>query len=99
MFRNAELTNGQNSVRGLTVFISHVLFARLAANFSGSKFPRLSGIMLFFKHAQFQSLLGDDFLQRPGFLSQILTSLLVAARAVSPASLRLPASRNSFDQL
>lgn len=28
-----------------------------------------------------------------------ITSLLVAARAVSPASRRLPASRNSFDQL
>src|SRR5665811_778139 len=25
----------------------------------------------FFKQAQFQGLLGDDFLQRPGFLSQI----------------------------
>jgi hypothetical protein len=28
-----------------------------------------------------------------------VTSLLVAARAVSPARRRLPASRNSFDQL
>ena len=50
----------------------------------------------FFKQAQFQSLLGDDFLQRPGFLSQILD--LAAGRRTRgiPA---FPASRNSFDQL
>jgi hypothetical protein len=58
--------------------------------------PSPTAIMPFFEQPQFQSLLGDDFLQR---CRRSLTSLLVGARAVSPASLRLPASRNSFDQL
>ena len=50
----------------------------------------------FFKQPQLERLFGDDLLQRRG-LAQPLTSSVVAARAVSPAKRRLPASRNSFD--
>lgn len=53
----------------------------------------------FFKQPQFQRLFGDDFLQIAGFLAKHLHLIGVAARAVSPASRFLPASRNSFDQL
>jgi len=49
--------------------------------------------------AKLERLLGDDLLELPGLASEILTSSLVAARAVSPTSRRLPASRNSLDQL
>ena len=40
--------------------------------------PSPSAIMLFFEQAQLQGLLGDDFLQGPGFLTQVLD--LVAGR-------------------
>ena len=43
--------------------------------------------------------IGHGLLQRGRFAAQLLTSGLVACRAVSPARRRLPASRNSFDQL
>lgn len=52
----------------------------------------------FFKSPQFQRLLGDDLLRPRACLRSTFTSSVVAARAVSPASRFLPASRNSFDQ-
>lgn len=53
----------------------------------------------FFEQSEFKGLLGDNFFQLQGLALEILTSLVVADRAVSPAKRRLPASRNSFDQL
>jgi hypothetical protein len=44
-----------------------------------------------------ERLLGDNLLQLLRLAPKILDPLLVAARAVSPASRRLPASRNSFE--
>jgi hypothetical protein len=52
----------------------------------------------FFEQSQLQRLFGDDFFQRAGFVAQALYLAVVAARAVSPASRRLPASRNSCDR-
>ena len=75
---------------------------RMISSFSepGISFP-VSPIRdhAFFEQTQFKRLLGDDLLQGPRLRRRSVTSLLVAARAVSPASRRLPASRNSFDQL
>ncbi len=53
----------------------------------------------FFEQTEFEGLLGHDSLSSWAWRLRSLTSLVVAARAVSPAGRRLPASRNSFDQL
>jgi hypothetical protein len=54
----------------------------------------------FFQKSKFHRLFGDNFLQDHGSLAtQLLDLSVMAARAVSPASRFLPASRNSFDQL
>ena len=52
----------------------------------------------FFEQAVFEGEIGHDLFQRLRLPAEILTSSEVAARAVSPASRFLPASRNSFDQ-
>ena len=52
----------------------------------------------FFKQAVLQGEIGHDLLQGGGPRRRSFTSPDVAARAVSPANRRLPASRNSLDQ-
>jgi hypothetical protein len=52
----------------------------------------------FFEQSVFEGEIGHDLLQRLCFAAEILHPSEVAARAVSPASRLLPASRNSFDQ-
>ena len=61
-----------------------------------SKPAQEAGYIVVTMQPQLERLFGDDLLQRRG-LAQPLTSSVVAARAVSPAKRRLPASRNSFD--
>jgi hypothetical protein len=53
----------------------------------------------FFEQPQFQGLLGDDFLQRLGFLSQIPYLAAGRCSCCIPDQPPLAASRNSFDQL
>src|ERR1700735_2164601 len=52
----------------------------------------------FFEQSVFEGEIGDDLLQRCASRTRSFTSSEVVARAVSPASRLLPASRNSFDQ-
>ena len=51
----------------------------------------------FFKQTDFEGLLGDDLFQL--LRRSVFTSPVLAARSVSPARRRLPASKNSFDPL
>ena len=61
--------------------------------------PSPSAIMLFFEQPQFQGLLGDDFLQRLGFLSQVLDLAAGRCSCCIPGQPPLAGFRNSFDQL
>src|SRR5215813_6276952 len=58
-----------------------------------------SAIMLFFSSRSSSACSATTSFRARASRRRSVTSLLVAARAVSPASRRLPASRNSFDQL
>src|SRR3954464_5808655 len=58
-----------------------------------------SAIMLVFRIRSSRACSATTSLRSPACLRSAFTSSLVAARAVSPASRFLPASRNSFDQL
>jgi hypothetical protein len=53
----------------------------------------------FFQQPVFQHLFGKRLLEVAHLAAQILDLTEEAWRAVSPANLFLPASRNSFDQL
>ena len=74
---------------------------RMISNFSDAGYlirRRPHPRSFFFEQSKFQGLLSDDLFQIAGFSAQ-LTSIEVAARAVSPARRFFPASRNSLDQL
>src|SRR4030095_14972797 len=58
-----------------------------------------SAIMLFLSKRSSSACSATTSFSSWAWRLRSLTSSLVAARAVSPASRRLPASRNSFDQL
>jgi hypothetical protein len=72
---------------------------RMLSSFSdaGYLMPRLPHPRsCFFEQPELQRLLDDNPFSSCACRRRSLTSLLVAARAVSPESRRLPASRNSF---
>src|SRR5208282_206254 len=58
-----------------------------------------SAIMLFLSRRNSRACSATTSFSARASRRRSLTSLLVAARAVSPAKRRLPASRNSFDQV
>src|SRR5262249_33964580 len=58
-----------------------------------------SPVMLFFSSRSSSACSAATSFRAPASPPRAVTSLLVAPPAVSPASRRLPASRNSFDQL
>src|SRR5260370_31989882 len=61
--------------------------------------PSPSAIMLFLSNRNSRACSPTPSFNALASCRRSLTSLLVAARAVSPATLRFPASTNSFDQL
>ena len=61
-------------------------------------FPSPAAIRLFLSKRSSSACSSNDLLQRPRLSPKLVTSLLVAAPAVSPTSRRLPASENSFEK-